>query len=657
MSAPAPLRAVVCGTNFGRLYVDAVRRHPGFTLAGILSTGSRHSRELAARHGVPCHTAPEDLPGDIDAAVVAVPAAVMGGRGSELARTLLDRGVHVLQEHPLHPDELSESLRTARRAGRQFHVNTHYPHVAPVRDFIEAATRLRGLQRVLFVDAAAPVHVLAPLIDILARALGGTRPWRLGDPAPVPEDVAAAARGEAPLRLLHGAIAGAPLTLRVHHQIHPGDRDNHALFWHRVAIGTEGGVLTLADTHGPVLWHPRIHSPRDSGHRLVFTPGEGAEALRLPASALLGQAGPAPRISDVFSELWPAAIGEALDGFAAAIAAGADPLRSAQHDLAVFAVWRDLMARLGPPELIRPSAPEPLAPDVLAAPETAGASGADGARAELSRSAAPRGPLSGEPARPHAADLSDYNEAAEFFDLGAREHTARTGPAVIACLGGIDPRGGPLLDIGAGSGLVTRQVAAAFPECRLIATEPAAGMRALLTARVGDDPALARQVTVLPHAAERLLEPGALPDRLCGVVLCGVLGHLEPDLRRELLRALARRLAPGAPIVVELTGMREPTTIPPTLLRRAELGDQRYEWWMSGEPDGPDRMRLDTSWRVLRGNESVREVREQYRWYTLELEQLARESGLRSAPPPPPHAASVPYLGTLTAPGEGPVTT
>jgi thiazolinyl imide reductase len=652
VSPRTPLRAVVCGTNFGRLYIDAVRRHPEFTLAGILSTGSRYSRELAERHGVPCHTAPEELPDDIDAAFVAVPAAVMGGRGSELARTLLDRGVHVLQEHPLHPDELSESLRAARRAKRQFQVNTHYPHVAPVRGFIEAAARLRKRQRVLFVDAAAPVHVLAPLVDILARALGGTRPWRLGDPAPVPGDVAAAANGEAPLRLLHGAIAGAPLTLRVHNQLHPGDRDNHSLFWHRVAVGTEGGVLTLADTHGPVLWHPRVHSPRDAGHRLVFTPGAGAEALRLPASAVLDQVDPAPRISDIFSELWPAAIGEALDGFAAAIAAGGDPLRSAQHDLAVFAVWRDLMARLGPPELIRPADPEPLAPAVLAGPGASDTAGSAGPRAEGTR-AAP----AGEPARPHAAELSDYNEAAEFFDLGAREHTARTGPAVVACLSGIDPAAGPLVDIGAGSGLVTRQVARAYPDCRLIATEPAAGMRALLTARVGDDPDLARRVTVLPHAAERLLEPGVLPERLSGVVVCGVLGHLEPDLRRELLLGLARRLAPGAPIVVELTGMREPTTIRPTLLRHAELGDQRYEWWMSAEPDGPDRMLLDTEWRVFRGEEPVREVREQYRWYTLELAQLARECGLRLTPPPAPHAESVPYLGTLTAPGDGSVTT
>ncbi|XKK38859.1 class I SAM-dependent methyltransferase [Nocardiopsis sp. ARC36] len=116
----------------------------------------------------------------------------------------------------------------------------------------------------------------------------------------------------------------------------------------------------------------------------------------------------------------------------------------------------------------------------------------------------------------------------------------------MACLSGIDPRTGPLVDVGAGSGLVTRQVAAAYPDCRVIAAEPAAGMRALLTGRVGDDPGLAQRVTVLPHAAERLLEPGVLPDRLCGVVICGVLGHLDPDLRRDLLRGLAERLAPGA---------------------------------------------------------------------------------------------------------------
>lgn len=646
-----PLRTVVAGTNFGRFYIDAVNAHPGFELAGILARGGAHSRALAGKLGVPCWTRLADLPGDIDAAVVAVPSAVMGGNGTELGRELLERGVHVLQEHPLHPDELAGSLRLARARGRQFRVNTHYPHVRSVRRFLRAATALRARQPVLFVDAAAPVHVLAPLVDILGRALGGLRPWRLDDPAPVSREVGAATGDRTPVQLLHGAIAGAPVTLRVQNQLHPGDRDNHALFWHRVAIGTEGGVLTLADTHGPVLWHPRLHSPRDDGHRLVFEAGPGAEDLLLPAAEVVGDpAGTPPRFADIFSSWWPEAVGAALGSFAEGIARGDDPLRSAGHDLAVFGLWRDLMARLGPPELIRPPAPRPLTvrdldPEPAGAPDPA----PDGGPRPTASAAARRPPAAaGAGDEPGAG----YTGPAEFFDLGAGEHTSRTGPAVVAALAGIDPHSGPLLDIGAGTGLVTRQIARAYPDCHLVAAEPAAGMRAVLTARLAEDPDLARRVTVRPDAAHEL----ALPDRICAAVLCGVLGHIDAPGRRELLRALAERLAPGAPLIVEMMGLTAPVSMPPTRLRRAALGRRTYEWWMSGEPSGEERMRLDTTWRVFEDGKQVHEVRDHYHWYTVGLERIARESGLVLERPPAPHAAAVPHLGVLRGAERRPVT-
>ena len=624
-----PLRTVVAGTNFGRFYVDAVRAHPAFTLVGVLSQGGARSRELAERLGVPCHVGVDEVPDTVDAACVVVPSAVMGGAGTELGQALLRRGVHVLQEHPLHPDELADSLRLARSVGRQFRVNTHYPHVASVRRFLRAAAGLRARQRVLFVDAASPVHVLAPLVDILGRALGGLRPWRLGDPAPVPEEVVAAADGRAPLRLLHGTVAGAPLTLRVQNQLHPGDRDNHALFWHRVSIGTEGGVLTLADTHGPVLWHPRLHSPREEGHRLVLEAGPGAEQLALPVSEPLDDAAPPPRFDEVFSTWWPEAFGIALTDFAEAIGAGRDQLRAAGHDLAVFGLWRDLMARLGPPELIRPGAPTPLAAGDL-----------------VGR------PVNGPPPGFSSSPGAGYDQPAEFFDLGAGEHTSRTGPAVVAALAGLDAAAGPLLDIGAGTGLVTRQIADAYPACEIIATEPAAGMRAVLTARLAERADLIRRVTVLPDAAHELV----LPERLSGAVLCGVLGHLDPGSRRALLRELARRLSPGAPMVVEVMGLTTPESMPPTRLRRAGLGRLRYEWWMAGEPSGDERMRLETTWRVFDGERLVREVRDHYHWYTVSLERLADESGLRLHRLPPPHRTLVPHLGVLRGAERGAVT-
>ncbi|WP_434739396.1 Gfo/Idh/MocA family oxidoreductase [Micromonospora sp. SH-82] len=588
-----PLRTVVCGTNFGRFYVRAVQAHPELTLAGILSTGSRYSREYARSVGVPAFTAVEELPPEVEAACVVVPGAVSGGRGTDVAVALLERGIHVLQEHPVHPDEIARCLRAARAAGVQYRVNTHYRHLEPVRTFLEAAARLRAQRTLLFADVASSVHVLQPLADILVRAVGGVRPRGLSEPV-----------GSGPLRTLHGELAGVPLTLRVQNQIDPADRDNHALFWHRIALGTDAGVLTLADTHGPVLWSPRLHALRDGDGRLLTGATAAGPSMPLPTTSVLGST-EQPTYAHAFDRWWPQAVGVALGDFAGAVRAGGDPLRGGQSDLAMAGWWRELMERLGPPELISPASPVPL------------------------------------PAERVGPAVTGYGSSAEFFDLAAREHAERSAPAVVAALAGVDPVAGPILEIGAGTGLVTEAVARAFPQAAVIAAEPEAAMRAILTSRVDAQPALRDRVSVVAAAAEDL----ALPSGLCAVVLCGVLGHLDAGARRRLLAEAVRRLPPGGPIVVELMGLSEPVTMSPVRLVTRSLGEHRYEWWMAGEPAGPDRMRLDTTWRVLRGDELVREVHDSYLWFTVTVAQVAAEAGLEYEPLP-----GLPHAGVLRVP-------
>ncbi|MFD7956176.1 Gfo/Idh/MocA family oxidoreductase [Streptomyces ardesiacus] len=648
MSEPSPLRVLVCGTNFGRFYAEAVRRRPGYVLAGILSRGSAASRAYAQSLGVPFLTDADDLPAGIDAACVAVSSSISGGRGTELARALMDRGIHVLQEHPVHLTELTGNLTHARRRGVQYRLNTHYPHVAPVRAFVEATRRLVAEQRPLFVDAATPVHLMHPLVDILGRAMGTLRPWRFADPAPLPAEI-----GPQPFRSLHGVFAGVPLTLRVHHQLDPSDRDNHALHWHRISVGTEGGVLTLADTHGPVLWSPRLHIGRDAHRRFVLE-GPGTGRLGLGTTAVVGTTG---SFRTVFSDLWPEAIGTALDGLRAAVLQGGDALRAGQYDLAVCRIWTDLAARLGPPEIVRPATPRPLAvSDVFPAP--GGLPGDTTPRPEPAPPpagrAAVRPALAGEPAGPspetasaRPADAAAYSPSAEFFDLVAAEHTATSSaPAVAALLADADLSTGPVVDIGAGTGLVTEAVARARPDAEIIACEPSVGMRAVLTSRVFSDEDLRARVTVTADSAPDL----DLPDRISVVLLCGVLGHLDAEGRARLWRRLTRRLAPDGLVIVELMQFARPLVLPETRLATARAGRHRYEWSFGGAPDGTQDavMRLHSTWRVYRDGaaQAEREVRDSYRWTPFGLSDVAAESGMtaRTLPTRP----GAPPLAVLT---------
>jgi thiazolinyl imide reductase len=596
----------VCGTNFGRFYAEAVLARPGYALAGLLARGSQASRAYADKHGVPLYTDVDELPdGSVDMACVVVGSAISGGAGTELATRLMGRGVHVLQEHPLHLDELTACIRAARGHGVQYRVNTHYPHLDPVREFTAAARRLTALQQPLFVDAATPVHLMHPLADILGRALGSLRPWRFADPAPLPGGF-----GPQPFRTVQGVLGGIPLTLRVHHQMDPADRDNHALHWHRISIGTEGGVLTLADTHGPVLWSPRLHAERDTDHRFVLD-GPGTGSFALPTTSVIGGTVP---FRDVFDRLWPEAVGRALDAMRDAIHRPPESGDggAAQYDLAVCRVWSELAARLGPPEVVRPPKPRPLPVDQLF-PGRYGRHGKP------------------EPAAGRAT--ASYTPSAEFFDLVAAEHIATaSGPAVARALAGLDTSTGAVVDIGAGTGLVTEAVARALPAATVLAAEPSVGMRAVLTSRVFDDPDLRSRVTVTDGAAPGL----GLPDRICAAVLCGVLGHLDAAQRRQLWDRLLARLAPDGRVVVELMQLSVPAELPETRLATATAGRQRYEWWLSGSPEDGGAMRLHTTWRVYGdqpapdGNAPVREVHDSYRWLPFGLDLVAEESGLRA---------------------------
>ncbi|MEQ4715493.1 Gfo/Idh/MocA family oxidoreductase [Nonomuraea sp. B19D2] len=332
-----PLRVVVAGTAFGRVYLDAVLSDPDFSLAGILARGSEFSQERADRHGVPLYTSVDAVPGDVDLACVVVSSGALGGPGSALAQEFLRRGIHVVQEHPVHAEEIADCLRAARAGGAAYAVNTLYPRLRPVRQFLAAARALR----LDFVDAACNSQVAYPLLDILGRLAGGLRPWRFGE----------VAKGAGPFQSLHAEIGGLPVTLRVQNQVHPDDPDNHSYLLHRIMAGGEAGVLALADTHGPVLWSPRLHAPRDPTGRLIIT---GSAA---PSTVMLGD--PPGTHRDVFAALWPDAVARSLHSLRRDIADPARRMRSGQWALGVSLAWRDLTAQLGLPELIEP--PEPRA--------------------------------------------------------------------------------------------------------------------------------------------------------------------------------------------------------------------------------------------------------------------------------------------------------
>ncbi|MEV7229917.1 Gfo/Idh/MocA family oxidoreductase [Polymorphospora sp. NPDC051019] len=357
------LRFVVCGTTFGRVHLAALRDGPAWgELVGVLARGSARSAACAREYGVPLYTSVDELPDAVDAACVAVRAGVAGGTGSELAAALLDRGVHVLQEHPVHHDELADCLRRARRNKVLYRLNDHYPQLAPVRAFLRAAAVLRRHGPPRYVEAATSIQVAFALVDILSRALPAMRPWAVAEPAAWPEQMTGLLDAAPPLRGVDAVLGGVPVGIRVHNQLDPHDPDNHAHLMHRISVTTDAGTLTLADTHGPVLWSPRLHVTGAGANGDGPADGAGPAGdpyLARPSTAVLPGTEPVD-YADVLRDLWPAAMARTMAEFAAAVTAGEDPMRLGQSHLTVCRVWQELTGRLGQPELIVGSPPPPV---------------------------------------------------------------------------------------------------------------------------------------------------------------------------------------------------------------------------------------------------------------------------------------------------------
>lgn len=340
------LRVIVCGTTFGNIYLQGIARLPAhYRLVGILGRGSEQSEACARRWQVPLYRRVEDLP-EVDLACVAVRSAVVGGNGTELAKALLARGISVVQEHPVHHDEVADCLRLAHRQGVLYRLNPFYSDLAPVRCFIDAARHVLSQREGVYIDAACSVHVLFPLVEMLGQALGGLRPWAF--------ELQAGTFG--PFVSVIGNLGGLPLHLRVQNQLHPGDPDNHTQLLHRIVLGTSGGTLSLTDTHASVLWSPRAHVQRNA--QGVLQMDGDSPALDLAVSSLISHAQPLT-LREVFSELWPASIAEALLRVHHAFGQPGDAAL-AQFQLACCKAWQQLGAVLGPAQSINPEPPVPL---------------------------------------------------------------------------------------------------------------------------------------------------------------------------------------------------------------------------------------------------------------------------------------------------------
>ena len=239
------IRVLVCGTNYGRAYLRAIsRRADAFELVGVLARGSSRSHKVADENGVPLYLDLREMGKNVDLA-----CAAMSLSAWPVVIKLLERGVHVLCEHPQRSAALMAGLRLGSRRRVTFHLNGHFGNLPAARAFAKECSRLRKKANPVFLQALATERSLYGLLDILKRSLGSLDPcWMT------------VLHREKRFCLLRGTVGRLPSHLLV--QVSGTKRGRHLpdgspayLFDHRVAVGFPSGVLTLMSMSGPVVWN------------------------------------------------------------------------------------------------------------------------------------------------------------------------------------------------------------------------------------------------------------------------------------------------------------------------------------------------------------------------------------------------------------------
>ncbi|HHU3588439.1 TPA: yersiniabactin biosynthesis oxidoreductase YbtU, partial [Escherichia coli] len=245
-SASPKQRVLIVGAKFGEMYLNAFMQPPeGLELVGLLAQGSARSRELAHAFGIPLYTSPEQITRMPDIACIVVRSTVAGGTGTQLARHFLTRGVHVIQEHPLHPDDISSLQTLAQEQGCCYWVNTFYPHTRAGRTWLRDAQQLRRClaKTPQVVHATTSRQLLYSTLDLLLLALGV-------DAAAVEYDVVGSFSDFHCLRLFWPEGEACLLLQRY---LDPDDPDMHSLIMHRLLLGWPEGHLSLEASYGPVI--------------------------------------------------------------------------------------------------------------------------------------------------------------------------------------------------------------------------------------------------------------------------------------------------------------------------------------------------------------------------------------------------------------------
>ncbi|MFC0508879.1 class I SAM-dependent methyltransferase [Micromonospora costi] len=215
-----------------------------------------------------------------------------------------------------------------------------------------------------------------------------------------------------------------------------------------------------------------------------------------------------------------------------------------------------------------------------------------------------------------------YAQSGEYLDIFSRDAWQALRAPIAAALRQAAPDQGPILDVGAGTGLGTSIVAETLPTASVLAVEPSPILRAVLLSRLAASESLRPRVTVVASG----IEDWRPPSRLGGVLAINMLGHLSPQRRRQLWQELRARLAPSAPLIMNLQPPAEVADVPATVFATVTIGGHTYEGSGEARPASDGTVTWTMRYRTYAASGTTeRDLVVAYPWHVISRTELLDE--------------------------------
>lgn len=322
------IRVLLCGVIFGQVYLKGVLNNNDYQLCGILSTGSEYSRKIAAKYHVSLYTKIDEVSSDnFDLALVVIRSGIVGGEGNKVTQQLLNKGISVIHEQPVHSEEAIENYKIALKNNIFYKVNTFYPYLPISRVFHDELHKLKLKTEIYSINGSCSMPVILPFLAQVGEILGGISPYYLDYEHCFKTSIQ---------NYVCGTIKGIQFMFRIQSQMNSDSINKYSYTLNEFSVMTGIGNLKMTEVNGQIIWVSKPYVVEE-----YLRNGDENDACNINGTELLYDAS-GKKYSDLYNNIWPEAVNNFLALNKENIVDKKCDVVDMQYYIALCRLWKDI---------------------------------------------------------------------------------------------------------------------------------------------------------------------------------------------------------------------------------------------------------------------------------------------------------------------------